>query len=622
MVKELFAKIIFKRLFCPVCLFITFRDGIIYEIRKEVVFAEQLSFDSKYLIGLGIVCLFIITIQLILKMFYNYREKLFLEGFALYKRLKLLQALEKLRHKDRNFSESVFCDRSKEAFFRLKRSWNEGGIACCRNFLSDGIYERYKVQRQLHLASKVIKVINCLDIDDIKITDISFDNKFDYVTVLIKYDAAVYYELQRDREVFFGSKEPTSHQQYLTFLRKNGVVTSYKNGLFENVCPQCGGELKSGMNIFCLLCKCRVNTGEYDWVLCGVSKHGPWKLRSAKNISGYNELIARDPEFSLAHVEDRVTVFFWQYIVSLAFSENRQMKMIATRNFLNENADLYNGKADELHSFQVDVRISSVELLSIFKDLQRSEDVLRVRVRWSGRRVKGTIPGLVTPDSKAAVLQTSEYILKRDIKSRSSKYNLVNSKSCPNCGTPGDHKTLPYCSECHRQLNDLRSDWMLDEIKLFSSYDALNKAFLIESEEVEELPEVNDEAVISCAVRLLLMNEKFDKQRQNLIYDMAEARGLNRIHTGLIISTVKRGGYSYNPPDSLHESELFVKAMAIIAMGNGIVSADERVMLYDIGECLAMHRWEIRKIIAATERDLVRKIKKLKQKYSKDKISY
>jgi len=181
-----------------------------------------------------------------------------------------------LKESDPNFSEKEFLDKVQTAFYVNQKAWTERNIEIARGYLSDGIYNRFKMQVDELVRNRQVNVLEKIVIGGIKLVEVKQEAGFDSIKVRIRASMADYTIEEETKKIVDGSKEPHGFTEYWTFLRKAGEKTPERKGegYKSNSCPGCGAPLQIGQSGNCDFCGASVSSSLFDWVLDTITQEG------------------------------------------------------------------------------------------------------------------------------------------------------------------------------------------------------------------------------------------------------------------------------------------------------------------------------------------------------------
>ncbi|MFT5685744.1 MAG: hypothetical protein ACI8RZ_006698 [Myxococcota bacterium] len=193
------------------------------------------------------------------------------------------------------------------------------------------------------------------------------------------------------------------------------------HGPWEQSCPRCGADLELSDRVRCMQCGAVVNSGEHDWILCGISE-GEHEYEIF-DIPGLLALRQRDPGFVPEIVEDRAVAIFWSV-----------QQGVSEPGFL---ADGFQPPAVGSQPFLEDIRLQRIEIGT-------DTDRLQMRVRWQS-----------DGESRA-----EQWTFTRSAQATTPIHRGMNSLGCQGCGAPLD--ALGGCGYCGA-AQDL-DEWRLTAI--------------------------------------------------------------------------------------------------------------------------------------------------------------
>jgi predicted lipid-binding transport protein (Tim44 family) len=184
--------------------------------------------------------------------------------------------LAALNAKDPNFSEQIFLDRAQAAFFALQKAWMDRNLEPARVYMSDGIYQRWKMQIDAMVAAHKRDVLENLVVGGIRIVKVQTDANFDAITVRIDASAADY-QVDDSNRLVSGSRQVEPFTEYWTFIRSAAARTRAGEGAEITQCPNCGAPLSLNESGVCSYCKAIVTSGQFGWVLDNITQASEWQ---------------------------------------------------------------------------------------------------------------------------------------------------------------------------------------------------------------------------------------------------------------------------------------------------------------------------------------------------------
>jgi Tim44-like domain len=188
--------------------------------------------------------------------------------------------LSALMTRDPNFNQQVFVDRAQQTFFVLQNAWMARNLEPARVYLSDGIYNRWKLQIDQMLAMHKRNVLDDLAINGCTLARVAGDANFDSITVRIDAWAADY-EVDDQNKMVSGDKKAAPFTEYWTFIRSRAAQTRVGETAQITQCPNCGAPVQLNESGVCAYCKAVVTTGQFGWVLDNITQADKWSAAAA-----------------------------------------------------------------------------------------------------------------------------------------------------------------------------------------------------------------------------------------------------------------------------------------------------------------------------------------------------
>ena len=185
------------------------------------------------------------------------------------------QGLAALQSRDPNFNPQLFLDRAQTTFFALQNAWMQRKLDPARIYLSDGIYQRWKLQVDQMLAQHKRDVLENLVIGGCAIARVGGDANVDTITVRIDASAADY-DVDDSGKIVRGDRTPRPFTEYWTFVRSQAARTRAGEGAQITQCPNCGAPVQINESGTCAYCKATVTTGQFGWVLDNITQASEW----------------------------------------------------------------------------------------------------------------------------------------------------------------------------------------------------------------------------------------------------------------------------------------------------------------------------------------------------------
>ncbi|MEI7768179.1 MAG: Tim44 domain-containing protein, partial [Phycisphaerae bacterium] len=371
-------------------------------------------------------------------------------------------ALTALMLRDTTFDPEIFYTRIQTAFVALQNAWSQQNLDPIRPFISDAIYERFTLQfaEQAFLGYRN-------DMSDIRVYATTLvhtdsDGLYDTVTVRINA-AAVDRELTPDGRLRGGSELPAPFIEYWTFLRKSGVA-SVTTGLMEGNCPNCGAAISINQNARCAHCQAELRGAQYDWVLTEITQAEDWRRATTPELPLLPILRQRDPNFTVADIEDRVSVMFWRILAAQRLGNVNPLRKIATPEFIAGYAPQLAPLSTGQRKCFMDAGVGSVTTIALKPGSAERPDRVLVEIHWSGVTYR------VSPDKPPSAISEntprfSWYLLQRTATGLTQANSTIASAHCPNCGAPLTDTASEACEYCNTPLADGSHGWVLEAVR-------------------------------------------------------------------------------------------------------------------------------------------------------------
>lgn len=183
--------------------------------------------------------------------------------------------LSTLQVRDPDFNQQVFLDRAQTTFFVLQNAWMARNLEPARIYLSDGIYNRWKLQIDQMVAMHKRNVLEDLAINGCTIARVAGDPNFDSITVRIDAWAADY-EVDDQNRMVSGDRKASPFTEYWTFIRSRAARSRVGDTAQITQCPNCGAPVSINESGICAYCKATVTTGQFGWVLDNITQADQW----------------------------------------------------------------------------------------------------------------------------------------------------------------------------------------------------------------------------------------------------------------------------------------------------------------------------------------------------------
>lgn len=356
---------------------------------------------------------------------------------------------ERLKGDDPDFSPEKFMEKSKTIAERLQQAWSDGDMIPVRNYVSQGIFNRFRLQLELMVEDEGVRNLMS-DYKVMKVSVLALSASKSYQTLHVSLYASA-----RDVTVAAGASDEQKQKslaatpkeaftEVYSFTRKLGVKTNTSKDWLKGECPNCGYVPENfSENNKCRSCGSIYNSGEFDWVLSEITQLEEWKEDSSREIEGLAELEGSNLSINREVIEDRASYLFWRWIYARVKGTPKPLARDTTPGFLKG----FDPKPDKMY----DIAVGAVDLVSVA--LQGEEAIAMVKVLWSRATQKGAEPY----HQEHMFMLTMPVALK-------NPYGLADH-SCDNCGAPLPETDALKCTYCGSELPVVVSDWLLAKIE-------------------------------------------------------------------------------------------------------------------------------------------------------------
>lgn len=353
--------------------------------------------------------------------------------------------LEMIKQGDPEFSSELFMEKAKTIAERLQQAWSSGDMMPVRNYVSQGVFNRFKLQLELMVdEEKVRNILSDYKVLKISVIDLSTSKSYQTLhasifacakDITVAADAS-----EEDKQKALAKVRKEAFYEVYSFTRKVGTKTNTKSNWLKGQCPNCGyvPDNFSESNK-CQSCGSIYNSGEFDWVLSEITQQEEWQPGSADDIDGLAELEGKNLSINREVIEDRASYLFWRWIYSRVKGTSAPMSRDASQQMLES---IGNGK-EPLYNTSV----GSVDLISVHTE--NSDAYADVKIQWSTATVVNQEP----------YHHEHDFIMKMPV-AQKNPYGLADH-SCNSCGGPLPESDSIKCSYCGNELPVIVTDWLL-----------------------------------------------------------------------------------------------------------------------------------------------------------------
>ena len=358
------------------------------------------------------------------------------------------EAVDGIRADDPAFSPEAFLDRAMTIDKKIQEAWSNGNMAPVRNLVSQGVYNRFRLQLRLMREQEGLQNL-VGDFRPRKVSLMSSSLSHAYQTLHVHI-----YAEARDVMLPVSATEEKKKRalamavddgfaEVYSFTRRRGVKTDAAKNILAGQCPNCGNIADAaGDSNKCTTCGTIYNSGEFDWVLSEITQGMEWKDDSAREVKGLASLEKENLSVNRQVIEDRASYLFWRWIGCQATGSAAPLARDATSNFL----DGFRPAA----GYFAETAVGAVDL----QEVSGSGGGARasVLVLWSAALAKGKEP------------EHREHILTLALPLEMKKPYGFADHGCDTCGAPLPESDAATCSYCGSALQKTNSDWLLDAV--------------------------------------------------------------------------------------------------------------------------------------------------------------
>ena len=534
-----------------------------------------------------------------------------------------------LQQTDPDFKPEQFYQRVSGAFMKIQEAWCAQNVAAVRPFISDGVHERFRLQFLEQQAEGTRDRMSGIAIEQIQLVQVSSDNLFD--TAVVRIDAAAVDQTisSVDGRVISGSGESSEFAEYWSFLRARGAKTLDKNGLLEGNCPNCGAPVELNAGAECQSCHAQLRSGQYDWVLVEITQESEWRAEFDRALPGVPEIQRQDPNFTLADLEDRVSVIFWRKVRADRIGKIDPLRKVAINHFCDGYSKLLNAPAGE-RAFWGNCAIGSVQTLGIIAASEAAPpapstdlpppagpaalmDQALVEIHWSGKRwqILHNNPPRATQD---AIVAHNLMVLGRKAGLKTDAKSAISSAHCPNCGAPVTDDISDACSYCHAVLNDGSRGWVLVNM-LPMSGDAARELTLRLATSNQILPDIIQaqqaavqpglqqiappppSGLLAWMIGSVLADGPIDADEQAMLQAVASRQNVSAEQLNVMLHAARGNALDTHEPVSVAQAQEWLGTMISAALGSGRLTPHEIEFFGRVGQKYGMGDYDVKMLI-------------------------
>lgn len=187
---------------------------------------------------------------------------------------------------DPAFHQDKFLAWVKEVYLTLQQAWTERKWESVRPFEKEELFRQHQMQLEEYKRNGTVNVLSRICINDAYLCNYERAAEYETLTVFINAKMIDYIRDEKTGNVISGNSETyATYNQFLTFMRKSGVLTNEATSYTATVsCPHCGAPTQITSSGECEYCNYIVTTGEFSWVLSNLEPVTRDNISKAGNV--------------------------------------------------------------------------------------------------------------------------------------------------------------------------------------------------------------------------------------------------------------------------------------------------------------------------------------------------
>jgi hypothetical protein len=342
-------------------------------------------------------------------------------------RQRLEQGLAEIRASDPGFAQGELGFRAEAAARLLLR---RPASAEARAYLSDGLLERWAIERELAGPGRGDPILECDDFGAARLEQAESRQGVDTAVLrmrLLRPAGSTLEELWA-----FARRRPRAAHE-------------------APACPRCGAPVEGAQATRCPSCGSWIESGEFNWLLvwrATQQMQGP----SADRVPGLDALERADPASNPLFLRDRALVAFWRWRLAQARGDDGPVRAVFAQGLWPRlrSVQAPSGSGSGPRPRLGAVRLEAIELGPAF-------DHAQVSIRWWDVAANES--------AKDASRRDPMFVLQRKSGVRTVPAAGFRSTCCPDCGGVPDSRDLERCAYCGTLFNDGSRDWVVAEVQ-------------------------------------------------------------------------------------------------------------------------------------------------------------
>ena len=509
-----------------------------------------------------------------------------------------------IKVRDPAFSEGALLKRVDTAFVEIQKSWSSQDLSNVRQFISDGINERFSIQFDIQKEEGYRNDMSNIEVISSKIVGVECSDHFDIIHLEIHASANDRnVEISTGKLIKLNSSAPFA--EYWTFLRKPGAKTLRGNGLIEGFCPNCGAPLELSDTGTCENCGSFIISGEYDWLLTEITQLSEWNIVDPDSIPGYAAIVRRDPGFSTELIEDTASMIFWRVMRSWFEHDTAPADKVALPSFL-KLLEIQHSNASERgkNFFFYRPAVGAVEIQTITPGISGGMSKIEVLIKWSARNAVRKENGKIEITGRKTI-RPEVFTLVRKHNVKTDVKQSFRSSHCPGCGAPMGKAEGGECEYCGKPLNDGSSSWILESVNRFTGSRLTTQSHTYGKKKSI----VKADVLLASMVSAMYADGVIDTKETELLSSFAASRNIPPETLNEIITTAASGSQALPVPATKVEGREILAVMARMLIADEKLTSAEKSFLRKYGESQGLVWADVKLILAQEKTKLYREAK-------------
>lgn len=341
-----------------------------------------------------------------------------------------------LRKRDPAFDIEAFMKRSREITTKIQHAWTAGDMSGCRRYLSQGVYNRFRIQLKIMRESERrqnamadFRILNMSVVESLR------SGPYDALIVRLEAEARdVMVDVTLSPAKAQAAAKKARRQgfvEYYSFMRRQDARTENISSLED--CSHCGTPFTAEGEITkCKSCGAIMGSGTFDWVLAEITQEIEYGRRRRPKLP--------PKDISPDRLEDRASFLFWRNAIHDLTGKKEYLFRDATPEYF---SNLSKGNALS------DIAVGAADLM----EYQGGQTLrAKVRIKWSAK----------DPANPWQLHRRS--VLTLVANPRHMDGVGFAEHSCKACGAPLPEMDSENCYYCRSPIEAKNNDWLLESI--------------------------------------------------------------------------------------------------------------------------------------------------------------